>query len=177
VSEDLDELFQRVFETELAYVWNALRRLGIRAPDREDLAQEVFVRVHKAMATYDATRPVRPWLFAFAFRVASDFRRLKRHRVEVAGTEAAVNVPSTSMPDEEAEASRRRALLFRALETLDLDKRAVVILHEIEEVPIPEVAQALGIPVGTASSRLRAGRQLLAEALGAFSRAGERSDG
>jgi RNA polymerase sigma-70 factor (ECF subfamily) len=50
-------LFQTLFEQEFAYVWNVLRRLGVRPADREDLAQEVFVRVHQALPGYDATRP------------------------------------------------------------------------------------------------------------------------
>jgi RNA polymerase sigma-70 factor (ECF subfamily) len=163
--DPVERLFQRLFDEELTYVWNTLRRLGVREADREDLVQEVFVRVHAALSTYDASRSPRPWLFAFAFRVASDFRRLKRHTAEVAATEDFDAASTDALADESLDAARRRAHLYRALDALDLDKRAVVVLHEIEGRPIPEVARTLEIPVGTASSRLRAGKQQLAEAL------------
>lgn len=170
-------VFQQLFEQEFTYVWNALRRLGIGETDREDLVQEVFVRVHKALPTYDATRPPRPWLFAFAFRVASDFRRLKRNQVEIPRP-AEVDIPSTGpAPDEALDDFQRRARLHRALDTLDLDKRAVIVLHEMEGLPIPEVAQVLGIPVGTASSRLRAARAKLMEVLRTVMTAGRYTDG
>ena len=67
------------------YVAASLGRLGIAAGDRDDLVSEIFVRVHEELATYDADRPIRPWLFAFAARVASEHRRLARHRREVIG--------------------------------------------------------------------------------------------
>src|SRR5262245_46253676 len=56
-----------IFERDFDYVWNALRRLGVHARDREDLAQEVFVHVYRRLGDYDASRPSRPWLFAFVF--------------------------------------------------------------------------------------------------------------
>jgi RNA polymerase sigma-70 factor (ECF subfamily) len=159
-----DPLFDRLFAEHFTYVWNALRRLGVREGDREDLAQEVFVRVHRALPSYDDGRPPRPWLFAFAFRVASDYRRLARHRVEV-------DQPPEEQPaiaagaDESLDAARRRALLERGLDALDVAKRAVVILHDLEEMPVPEIARTLEIPEGTAASRLRAGRAELAAAI------------
>lgn len=166
-----ERVFEQLFEEQLTYVWNVLRRLGVREAEREDLVQEVFVRVHKAMPTYDASRPPRPWLFAFAFRVASDHKRLARHRAEVLGDSP--DAPSSAKgPDAELDATRRRAILHEALEVLDLDKRAVIILHELEDLPIPEVARVLGIPEGTAYTRLRAARGELATSLRAHGRFG-----
>src|SRR4051794_28713831 len=65
------------------YVWNALRRLGVRHADLEDLTHDTFVAVYKNWSSFDHRRAVRPWLFGFALRVASDHRRLARHRLEV----------------------------------------------------------------------------------------------
>jgi RNA polymerase sigma-70 factor (ECF subfamily) len=61
--------FDSLFDAELDYVWNALRRLGVREADLDDEVNEVFLRVHRQLAQYDPSRPVRPWLFAFAARV------------------------------------------------------------------------------------------------------------
>src|SRR5262249_14351656 len=75
--------FRSLFDREFSYVWTALRRLGVAARDLEDVTHDVFVEVFRNFARYDPARPVRPWLFAFAFRFASDYRRLVRHRVEI----------------------------------------------------------------------------------------------
>jgi len=137
-----------IFDEHFAYVWACLRRLDVRSADLEDQAHEVFLKVQRHLADYDPTRPIRPWLFAFVYRVAS---------------------PDAVDPERPADlriqAAEERALLLAALDTLDLERRAVVILHEIDEVPVPAIAQALGIPVGTAYSRLRLGREDLAAAL------------
>jgi RNA polymerase sigma-70 factor, ECF subfamily len=153
-----------MFDDHFDYVWGSLRRLGVRPSDVEDLVHEVFLRVHRRLADYDPSRPIRPWLFGFVFRVASDHRRLARHRVEVLGltVEAVAPAPSAQQRVEDDE---QRALVEEALDTVDLDRRAVLLMHDVDEVPIPAVAQALGIPAGTAYSRLRMAREDLAAAL------------
>jgi RNA polymerase sigma-70 factor (ECF subfamily) len=153
-----------IFDEHFAYVWACLRRLDVRDADLEDQAHEVFLRVHSHLTEYDPARPIRPWLFAFVYRVASDYRRLARHRVEVLG--APLEAVDAQRPaDLRLQAEEERALLLAALDSVELERRAVVILHEIDEVPVPAIAQSLGIPVGTAYSRLRLGREELAAAL------------
>src|SRR5580658_2891468 len=77
--------FRAVFDAECAYVWTTLRRLGVADRDVEDVTHETFLRVAAHLHEYDAARPVRPWLFVFAMRMARDYRRLARHRREVVG--------------------------------------------------------------------------------------------
>lgn len=116
------------------------------------------------LAAYDPARPIRPWLYRFAIHAASHFRREPRHRREVAGELPDVH-DERSGPDELAGAAQARRRLHRALDTLGLDWRAVVVLHEIDGLPIPEVATTLGIPLNTAYSRLRLARADLVKAL------------
>lgn len=149
--------FRALFDGNAAYVSASLGRLGIAPSDREDLVVEVFVRVHRELARYDEARPLRPWLFAFAARVASEHRRLARHRREVLGDEretASTDAP----PDRAIESAEARRLVERALDVLDDDKRAVFVLHDLDETPVPEIARVLDVPEGTAYSRLRAAR-------------------
>ena len=155
--------FREIFDTHVSYVAATLGRLGIDRGDRDDLVSEVFVRVHRSLASYDARRPLKPWLFAFAARVASEHRRLARHRREVV---ADVDVESSALsPDQELEQSESRRLLDRALAELDDEKRAVFVLHDLDDIAVPEVARALAIPEGTAYSRLRAARAELTAAV------------
>jgi RNA polymerase sigma-70 factor (ECF subfamily) len=134
-----------------------LRRLGVPARDREDVANEVFFRVHQRFDRYDPTRSIRPWLFAFAVRAAAEYRRLARHRVELHDDLEAV-APGQD-PDEYARDRDNQRLVVAVLEKLDDDKRAVFVMHDLDEFSIPEIASALGIPLGTAYTRLRAARQ------------------
>ena len=156
--------FRAFFDAHFDFVWNALRRLGIRPDDLEDLAIETFTRVHERLADYDSTRPARAWLFGFAYRVAVGHRRLARHRTEVLGhaDEAIEEGPAA---DDRIVLAQRRALLHEALESVPLDQRVVLLMHDLEELPIPAVAEALEIPVNTAYSRLRLARAELAEAV------------
>jgi RNA polymerase sigma-70 factor (ECF subfamily) len=156
---DLGAIFDQHFD----YVWATLRRLGVRDADREDLVHEVFLKVHARLNDYDPERPLRPWLFGFAYRVAADYHRLARHRVEVLGDTA--EAQATAEPaDERIARIERRDLFLEALRSLDLDRRAVLIMHDLDEVPIPEIAEMLGIPLNTAYSRLRLAREQLAAA-------------
>ncbi|HEY2513980.1 MAG TPA: RNA polymerase sigma factor [Polyangiaceae bacterium] len=153
-----------IFEEHFDYVWNSLRRLGAKTADLEDLVHEVFLRVHAQLADYDPGRPMRPWLFGFAFRVASDDRRKARHRLEVFGS-THEPVDPASAADERVAATQERALVEEALGSVELERRAVLMMHDIDEVPIPEVARALGIPLNTGYSRLRLGRAEFAAAV------------
>jgi RNA polymerase sigma-70 factor (ECF subfamily) len=150
--------FRALFEGEFSYVWNVLRRLGVPERDLEDLAQQVFLQVHSQLPSYDPSRPLRPWLFAFAFNAASNHRHLARHRVElcVVAPEAADPVAPA---DEQLITRQELELAELALTRVSLDRRAVLLLHEIEGHSIPEVARTLEIPLNTAYSRLRLARQ------------------
>jgi RNA polymerase sigma-70 factor (ECF subfamily) len=159
-----DVPFRSVFDREFDYVWTSLRRLGVRESDLEDVAQDVFVKVHRLFEEYDRSRPIRPWLFAFAARSASDWRRLARHRVEVLGHR---EEPAASTPDAHAAlvAAEEADLVLRALECVDAERRDVFILYELDECPMKEIVRSLGIPLFTGYSRLRLARKEFAAAV------------
>jgi RNA polymerase sigma-70 factor (ECF subfamily) len=165
--------FRTIFEQEFDYVWSTLRRLGVAERDLEDVVHETFLRIHAKLHECDTTTSLRPWLFAFAFRMASDYRRLARNRMEVIGVDPEI-AESGQAPDAEAERRESLALVSRALDALDEHRRAVFVLHELEERPIPEVAAILSIPLNTAYSRLRLARE---EFSAAFTRVLEKKPG
>jgi RNA polymerase sigma-70 factor (ECF subfamily) len=161
--------FRHLFEEQFDYVWNTLRHLGVATRDLEDLVHEVFVRVDERLKDYDPSRPLRPWLFAFAFRVASDYRRLARHRLEVLGT-SVESADASRGAEEQLIAREDRALAEAALLGIEIERRAVFILHELDGASVPEIARAIGIPQNTAYSRLRIARQEFAETARRLSR-------
>ncbi len=153
--------FPNLYRSEFPYVWKTLRRLGAPAADLEDLAHDVFVVVHRHLRDYDPSRPLRPWLFGIAVRVVSDFRRLGRNARELPG-QSIEPADAGPTPEQHVQGKEARALLMKALDGLDLDRRAVFVLHELDELPMPEIAAALSIPLNTAYSRLRLARADLA---------------
>jgi RNA polymerase sigma-70 factor (ECF subfamily) len=147
-----------VFDENFDCVWHTVRRLGVRPPYLEDAVQEVFLKFYKRSADYDATRPVRPWLIAFARRVAADYRRLGARRAIEVDLGVWDGPAAELSADERIEARERWAVVEQALKSLHGDRRPVFILHVIHEVPVREIAERLAIPLNTAYSRLRLAR-------------------
>jgi len=150
------------YQQEITYVFHALRWLGARPQEIEDLAQEVFIALRRAWSRYDASRPLRPYLFGVAFRVVSMQRRKRKHEVPFATLELRDGGPS---PDDAVQAKQARAMLLRALERIPLRRKAVLVMHDLEEVPMAQVAATLSIPLFTAYSRLRKARTELEAAV------------
>jgi RNA polymerase sigma-70 factor (ECF subfamily) len=155
--------FSQLFEDHSTYVWTALRRLGARPGELEDLMHDVFLQVFRQLDSYDSTRPIKPWLFGFAFRIASEDRRRRRRRPQIAG-ELLEMADFSPGPVEHLLTHERRELAWAALEQLELNRRAVFILHEIDDCAVPDIAESLGIPLATAYSRLRLAREDFSQA-------------
>ena len=157
-----DEACLESFERELDYVHRTLRRLGTAPSEVDDLAQEVFLALHKCWAKYDPGRPLRPYLFGIAFRIAAAHHRKRSREVAFEIVEVSDTGPG---PDDALQTKQARALVLAALEHIPLPRRAVLVMHDIDEVPVEEVASVLGIPRFTAYSRLRKARRELETAV------------
>jgi RNA polymerase sigma-70 factor (ECF subfamily) len=150
------------FQSEIGYVHRTLRRLGASPSELHDLAHDMFLALRRAWPKYDQSRPLRPYLLGFAFRIAATHRR-KRQR------EAAVEVPDISdyapRPDDALASKQARWLVFEALKAIPLPRRAVLIMHELDGMAIADIAGELGIPRFTAYSRMRKARREMHAAL------------
>jgi RNA polymerase sigma-70 factor (ECF subfamily) len=157
--------FREIFEAELelTFVYNALRRLGIRDADLPDATQEVFATVAGVLGDYDPARPLRPWLFGIAYRVGLRYLQVAHRRREIPSEipEAPDSSPGAEAAIEHNEA---RELARRALEKLEPGRRAVLVLSHFEGLSVPDIASTLQIPVNTAYSRLHRARQEFSEA-------------
>jgi RNA polymerase sigma-70 factor (ECF subfamily) len=159
--------FRAMYDAQVDFVWRNLRRLGVPTAEADDRAQEVFVIAHRRFDQFeDRGHGPRAWLFQIVLRVASDARRHRRRHPEDPDGGVAEARESTE-PQQTAELARREALstLDRALATIDVNRRAVLVLHEIEEMTAPEIAEVLNIPLNTVYSRLRVARVELEQAI------------
>lgn len=158
-----DLSFEAVFAEHAPYVLRALPRLGVGAADVDDVAQEIFLAVHRGLPAFEGRSRVRTWIFGIALRVAGNYRRRAHRRREVRGLEIeGVEAPTQN---DGLERARSRQLLTAALEELSERKREVFVLYEIEELSMAEVAEAVGCPLFTAYARLYAARREMKQSI------------
>jgi RNA polymerase sigma-70 factor (ECF subfamily) len=138
--------------------------VALAGADGEDLAQETFLRVFRAIGEYDArgAATLRSWILTIARRLCQDRARHVRRGVEVS-VEAPEPLDPRSGADEALDTARR---LRAALAALPEEQRAVIALREWEGLEYEEIAAIEGVPVGTVRSRLARARVALREALG-----------
>lgn len=153
---------RRVF----AFVGRMLGPLG--AARVEDVCQECFLRVFRALPRFDPTGPARlsTWIFTIAARLCADDARRRRPADPLPDDDR--HLPPSPLADA-AEVAAARALQRRiehALASLPDDLRATFVLRVTLDLPVAEVARALDVDEGTVKSRLSRTRARLRELLG-----------
>jgi RNA polymerase sigma-70 factor (ECF subfamily) len=149
------------------FLWRSLHGLGIDEADLEDAIQEVLWVVHRRAASFDPTRAkLTTWLYGICLRVARGQRRKRRDRPGDAGAgfleTADDQTPETELQRRDAE-RRLRALL----QGLAAEKRAAFVMFELEGRSCDEIAELMGVPLGTVHSRIHAARAHFKRALAA----------
>lgn len=146
----------------------AARMLG-SAAEAEEIAQEVFLRVHRAAAEFRGEAKLSTWLYAITSRLC--LNRLssgeRRHR---GGGEAALDDAPSPWPDAGAVLERREVeiALRQAIAELPEERRIVVVLRDMEGLTYEEIADALSLEPGTVRSRLHRARMDLKAKLERF---------
>lgn len=145
------------------FLWRCLRRLGVAEATVEDALQKVLmVFVDRLPSVTPGSE--RAFLFGTAVRVAADWRKKVARSREVPWHVEELT-RADAAPNAEAILDQRQAreLLQEALDRMPIDLRVVFVLADLEEMTQPSIAALLGVPLGTASSRLRRARACFAE--------------
>jgi RNA polymerase sigma-70 factor (ECF subfamily) len=146
-------------------------RLGSRSLWVEDVAQDVFLQIHRSARRFEGRSAFKTWLFGVALNVCRDHIRRERRAGGTGAVEAEDDgtlalLPAESLdPLELLERTERDALIRSAIERLSAAHRTVLQLRDWEEMTYDEIAQVLAVPVGTVRSRLHNARAALAQAL------------
>lgn len=143
---------------EYKLVWRSLRRFGVEEALADDATQTVFMTFARRLEDVEPGRE-RAFLIGVCHRVAANVRRRSARRQALFREPLRPDFESTSNPEELLESKQRLEWLDRALDQLRPDQRAVFVLYEIEGFSLSEMADALQIPLGTVSSRLRRARE------------------
>ena len=157
------------FEQELRTHWPRLRRFALAlsrdAADADDLVQATVERALKSAAQWQEGTRFDSWIFRIARNLWIDTARAQgRRTAHFVSEEAGINVGYDPRPGTEATIDLKRAMM--ALQQLPGEQREVVALILVDGLGYREAAEALGLPIGTVSSRLVRGRKALLKLLG-----------
>jgi len=162
--------FLAIYDAYVDFVWRTVRRLGVEAGSvDDDDVQETFLVVHRRLGE-SHIHSLRGWIYGIAISVVRNHRRTLRRRSPHLSSSAQAAIDPDDLADRakgpfdaarQVEATR---VLHELLAKLEDDKREVFVLIELEELTVPEVAEALGMNPNTISSRLRLARAEFEEA-------------
>ena len=165
---DLANLYAQEAESVFAY----FARFGLRAAEAEAATHDTFLTAMQRAHTFDTSRAARPWLLGIAFRIG--VARIRHGSRSEQPTESAALHALPDLgggPEQSAEARQAEALVRAALTELPDEQRSVLILHDLQEVGMNEIAETMGCPASTAWSRLRLARPAFTSAIERLTRA------
>jgi RNA polymerase sigma-70 factor (ECF subfamily) len=159
--------FAAVYHDHFDLVWRTLRRYGVPEASLDDAVQDAFLVVHTRLASFEGRSSLRTWIFGIARRVARDHRPSPRAYADAVEADTLEALPDvdTKSPLASLEAIEDARLLEGLLAGLAPDKREAFILVELEQMTVLEAGQALGVNPNTMSSRVRAARREIGQAL------------
>ena len=135
----------------------ALRMLRNRS-EAEEIAQEVFLRVHGAVEDFRGEAKLSTWLYAITSRLCLNRLAAGERRVAREGPETLERLTADVDPAAQLERGELEAALQRAITELPEERRIVVVLRDLEGLPYDEIAEVLDLPVNTVRSRLHRAR-------------------
>ncbi len=161
-----DDAFRSLFEEYGPRVRNFMLRQGADADVAEDLAQETLITVWRKAGMYSADKgSATTWIYTIARNLRTDHLRRRRVWQELTDEQAEA-LPSNEMPADEAVSERQRQVRVQAvLKELPEEQVEVVTLAFIDGLSHGEIADRLGLPLGTVKSRIRLAYQKLRTAL------------
>jgi RNA polymerase sigma-70 factor (ECF subfamily) len=161
--------FEEVVRRYQRRVYATALRIVRRHDLADDVTQETFLRAHRALGTYDRGRPFGPWICRIAANLAINHVRSPEAREEpLDGVLDASAAPAHEGPLSAVLEAEARTMLEAAVGRLPPDQRAVFVLRAHDEMSYAEIAEALGLSIGTVMSRLSRAREKLRAALAGY---------
>lgn len=170
------EAFEQLVEPHVGRLYNYIARMIGDTADAEDLTQEVLLRVHRAIRSFRGGASFQTWLYRIATNLTVDaLRRRGRERLRVSSLDEPLEAEQGELPREVADTGREpwertqaaelSQVVQSAIESLSPKLRSVVVLFDLQGLTYEEIAQTLGLPIGTVKSRLFNARCRLRELL------------
>lgn len=168
----MEALLQRHFDR----VHAVCRRIAGASRDADDAAQEAMIRIVRSLDRFDGRSAFGTWAYRIATNTALDElrKRTRRPHLRVMADDAPSAEPVDPLADRTVEAVEDRLEIDAALAALPEEFRVPVVMRDVGDLDYSEIADALGIPIGTVKSRIARGRRLLVDRLGNREPTGER---
>jgi RNA polymerase sigma-70 factor (ECF subfamily) len=160
----LESLLRRHYDR----VHAVCRRIAGSSRDADDAAQEAMISIVRGLPRFDGRAQFSTWVYRIATNAALDELRRRRRRPTLVAVDDEGHQPDAVDPlaERTVEAGADRLSIDAALAELPEDFRVAVVLRDVGDLDYAEIAEALGVPVGTVKSRIARGRSQLAAALG-----------
>ncbi len=132
-----------------------------------DLLHDTFLRLYRFGHRIDPTRPIEPWLYRMTANMAYTWVKRRgrwQHALREMADRLSREYPAS--PSQQVEKNEAWLEIRRALQAISPEKRVVVVLYYLNDLPINEIAEILDLPLGTVKSRLHYGRRALKQQLG-----------
>ncbi len=140
----------------------------------EDILQEVFLRLHTYVHRVDTSLPLSPWLYRITVNLSYTYvTRRNKWRVPLEDFVDQLIGPAKYNPEPVIERHDDIRLMQKAIDTLAFSQRVVIVLYYLNDLSLQEIAEILGVPVGTVKSRLHYGRENLRKHLEGEAKAAE----
>jgi RNA polymerase sigma-70 factor (ECF subfamily) len=143
-------------------VFNVAYKFVGKHDEAEDLTQDIFLKIFKALGTFDRRANFQTWIISISRNLCIDhYRSVRKERQTIAREVDAGELQPASAergPYHAAEHQDLRAMLRQALQTLPATLRTAVVLRDLQELSYQEIADRLGLPEGTVKSRINRGR-------------------
>jgi len=163
-----DRAFEQLVRRYERGLYNLAFRMVRDSELARDLAQDVFIRVHRSLARYDPVYPFSSWIYRVATNLCID--HIRRRKVDTVSLDAPIAgardetltrdvADETQDPERDVEASQRAALLAEALDKLPETHRMVLLLRHQRDLSYEEIARILEAPLGTVKARIHRARE------------------
>lgn len=164
-----EKAYRELVERYQAQIHALAMRMVRRTEDAQDLTQETFVRMFRALDRYDPSRPFAAWLYTIATRLCID--HIRRNRVKLmplvrremgSDEEQTIELEDPGpRPDDLAARSEEEQRTATLVDSLPPHYRIVVVLRHQQDLSYEEIAEALHLPLGTVKARIHRARALL----------------
>lgn len=150
--------FSQVYEKYKGKIWSLISKYAPARHDREDLFQEVFIKIHRSLDRFRGDSDIGTWIFRIAVNEALNFGRKKNRIFKLEQVAERFNIfKKTQEPDEIEEDIRQWA----PLKALNEKQRLILIMAEVEEMRMSDIAKYMKISEGTVKSNLFRSKEIL----------------
>ena len=152
--------FDQVYADYKDRVWRMTFRYVAHNPDREDVFQEVFINIHRALPKFRGDSKIETWIYRIVANTAINYLKKKNRHKRIKDT-----LKNLRVINEDAPAFAEDGILHKPLQKLNPQQRMILLMSDVEELKLGEISEILNLPVGTIKSNLFRAREIIKKEL------------